>query len=72
MAVRKSSDKPKEPINSLNIAEFNRGQASRLIRNVAEKDKAALILKNGKPLAVLISHDCYLRLYREGIDVNEH
>ena len=63
--------KPKVPMEHLNIAEFNRGQASKLIRGLAEDDKAAFINKNGKPIAVLISYSRYKRLLEDGVDVNE-
>jgi len=63
--------KPKVPMEHLNIAEFNRGQASKLIRGLAEEDKAAFINRNGKPIAVLISYERYKRLLEYGIDVNE-
>jgi prevent-host-death family protein len=56
----------------LNIAEFNRGQSSKLIRGLVADDKSAFINKNGKPIAVVISYDRYKRLLAEGIDVNEH
>ncbi len=63
--------KIKVPMEHLNIAEFNRGQASKLIRQVSEEDKAAFVQKNGKPIAVLISYDRYERMLAAGIDVNE-
>ena len=64
--------KPKVPMEHLNIAEFNRGQASKLIRELAEKDKAAFVNKNEKPIAVLISYNRYKRLLEDGIDVNDY
>ena len=33
----------------LNIAEFNRGQSSKLIKGLVENDNTAFIQKNGKP-----------------------
>lgn len=64
--------KPKVPIKHLNIAEFNRGQSSKLIRALVEADEVAFIQKNGKPQAVVISYARYERLLQEGIDINEH
>lgn len=58
------------PMEHLNIGEFNRGQASKLIRNLVENDKAAFIQKNGKPIAVVISYERYERLLKAGIDLN--
>jgi hypothetical protein len=64
--------KSKVPIEHLNIAEFNRGQSSKLIRNLATDDKVAFIQKHGKPISVVISNARYERLLKEGIDINEH
>lgn len=58
------------PMEHLNIGEFNRGQSSKLIRGLVEKDSTAFIQKNGKPMAVIMSYERYERLLREGIDVN--
>ena len=70
MADKKT--KTKVPImEHLNIAEFNRGQSSKLLRGLVEADSTAFILKNGKPMAVVMSHDRYLRLCEKGIDIND-
>jgi len=64
---------PKVPImEHLNIAEFNRGQSSKLLRELVEADKTAYINKNGKPMAVVMSYARYLRLCEGGIDINEY
>ncbi len=42
--------KSKVPMEHLNIGEFNKGQASKLIRDLSENDKSAFIQKNGKPI----------------------
>jgi len=60
------------PMEHLNIGEFNRGQSSKLIRNLVEKDNTAFILKNGKPIAVVLSYERYERLLQEGIDINNY
>ena len=60
------------PMEHLNIGEFNRGQSSKLIRNLVEKDNTAFILKNGKPIAVVLSYERYERLLHEGIDINNY
>lgn len=60
------------PMEHLNIGEFNRGQSSKLIRGLVEKDSTAFILKNGKPIAVLLSYERYERLLQEGIDINNY
>lgn len=63
--------KVKTPMDHLNIGEFNRGQASKIIRNLVAKDNAAFIQKNGKPIAIVISYERYERLLSSGIDINE-
>lgn len=64
--------KGKVPMEHLNIGEFNRGQSSKLIRGLAEEDKTAFILKNGKPIAVVISYERYQRMFEQGIDINDY
>lgn len=61
--------KVKLPMEHLNIGEFNRGQSSKLIRNLVENDQVAFIQKNGKPIAVVFSYE---RLLNVGIDINEY
>lgn len=70
MAEKKT--KPKVPMEHLNIAEFNRGQSSKLIKSLVTEDKTAFIHKNGKPIAVVMSNARYERLLKEGIDINEY
>ena len=60
------------PMEHLNIGEFNRGQSSKLLRELAEKDNTTFILKNGKPMAVVMSYERYQRLLQEGIDINNY
>ena len=59
------------PMEQFNNGEFNRGQSSKLIRGLVEGDKTAFILKNGKPLAVVMSYERYERLLAKGIDIND-
>ena len=66
-----SEKKIKLPMEHLNIGEFNRGQSSKLIRNLVDNDQAAFIQKNGKPIAVVFSYERYERLLNSGIDINE-
>ena len=63
--------KNKSLMGHLNIGEFNRGQASKLIRNLVDEDSTAFIQKNGKPIAVVMSYERYQRLFEKGIDINE-
>ncbi|EPD33675.1 MULTISPECIES: type II toxin-antitoxin system Phd/YefM family antitoxin [Actinomycetes] len=62
----------KPPMRHINIGDLSRGQASRLIKEASEKDEPAYVLRYGKPIAVLISHERYERLMNEGIDPSEH
>lgn len=62
----------KVPMRHINIGDLSRGQASRLIKKVAEKDEPAYVLRYGKPIAVLISNERYERLMDKGIDPSEH
>ena len=65
-------NKVKVPMEHYNIGEFNRGQSSKIIRGLSETDKTAFILKNGKPIAVVLTYERYERLLAAGIDVNEY
>ncbi len=66
-----SEKKQKSPTEHLNIGEFNRGQSSKIIRGLVEEDKTAFILKNGKPIAVVLSYERYQRMFEKGIDIND-
>nr|DAT66307.1 MAG TPA: Prevent host death protein Host Death, PHD, intrinsic [Caudoviricetes sp.] len=61
----------KLPMEHYNMSELLRGQASKIITTISTKDTAGFVLKNGKPLAVIISNDRYERLLRSGIDISE-
>ena len=63
--------KEKIPMEHFNMSAFLRGQASKIITAISEEDSAGFILKNGKPLAVIISNERYERLLKAGIDVTE-
>lgn len=64
--------KGKVPMEHFNIGEFNRGQSSKLLRELADKDQTAYILKNGKPIAVVLSNERYERLLKAGIDISDY
>ncbi len=55
-----------------NMSEFLRGQSSKIMTAISEEDKAAFVLKNGRPLTVVISNDRYERLLKAGIDITEY
>lgn len=58
------------PMEHYNITELLIGESSQIITKIANENTSAFILKNGKPVAVIISHDNYLRLLESGIDIN--
>ena len=60
------------PMEHYNMSDLLRGQASKIITAVSEEDKTGFILKNGKPLAIVMSNDRYERLLKAGIDINEY
>ncbi|NMA73453.1 MAG: type II toxin-antitoxin system Phd/YefM family antitoxin [Bacteroidales bacterium] len=62
----------KQPMDFYNMSDFLRGQSSKLITKLSDDDKTAFILKNGKPIAVLMSNERYERLLRAGIDITEY
>lgn len=64
--------KMKTLMKHYNIGEFNKGQSSKIIRELVDNDNTAYIQKNGKPIAVVMSYERYQRLYEQGIDINEY
>lgn len=62
----------KQPMDFYNMSDFLRGQSSKLITKLSDEDRAAFVLKNGKPIAVLISNERYERLLKSGIDITEY
>ena len=65
------SKKSITPMEHYNMSDFLRGQASKIITTISDEDKAGFVLKNGKPLAGIISNDRYERMLKAGIDINE-
>ena len=53
------------------MTDFLKGQSSKIITNLSNEDNTAFVLKNGKPLAVIISNERYERLLEAGIDITE-
>ena len=64
--------KEKKSILLFNMSAFLRGQASKIITALSKDDDVAFVLKNGKPVATVISHERYERLLRAGIDISEY
>jgi len=55
-----------------NMAEFLRGQSSKILTRLSQEDKTAFIQKNGKPIVIVISNDRYERMLKEGVDINDY
>ena len=51
------------------ITSFQKGQASRIFREVKDRDKVLIVNKQNKPQNVVISYERYLRLREEGADI---
>lgn len=51
------------------ITSFLKGQASRIFREVKDRDKVLIVNKQNKPQNVVISYERYLRLREEGADI---
>lgn len=64
--------KIKMPMEHYNMSDLLKGQASKIITKISEEDTSGFVLKNGKPMAVIISNEKYERLLRAGIDINEY
>ena len=58
----------KTTMDFYNMSDFLRGQSSKIF----EEDEAAFVLKNGRPLAVLMSIERYERLMNAGIDITDY
>lgn len=61
----------KAPLEYRNIAEFNRGQSSRVFKEVSESNVPYVVMKNGKPIAVIISYEKYCSLIRDGVNFSD-
>lgn len=72
LGIDKEDKVQKEPMEFYNMSDFLRGQPSKLITGLSDEDKTAFVLKNGKPIAVLISPERYERLLKAGIDITEY
>ena len=45
------------PMDHYNMSVFLRGQSSKIITSLSIEDKTGYILKNGKPIAVIMSNE---------------
>lgn len=62
----------KKTMDFYNMSDFLRGQSSKIISALSKSDKSAFILKNGRPMAVIISKDRYDRLMQAGINILDY
>lgn len=60
------------PMEHHNMSDFLRGQSSKILTSLSNEDKTAFILKNGKPVVVVMSNERYERLLKAGIDINNY
>ena len=67
MAKKKASSNVKPDYEA--ITSFQKGQASRIFKEVKERDKVLIVNKQNKPQNVVISYERYLRLREEGADI---
>lgn len=56
----------------ISTGDLSCGQASRLIKELADTDESTYVLRYRKPIAVVISNERYERLMSEGINPSEH
>lgn len=61
-----------KPLKYYNIADFNRGKSSKIIKEIEDEDSTAFVLKHGKPVAVIITNEKYERLLENNIDINDY
>lgn len=59
-------------MHHINIGDLARGRASRSIKDVADKNKPACVLRYGKPVTLAIPNERYERLISEGFDRSKH
>ena len=65
-------NKPIKPMEHHNIGDFLKGQSSKILTSISDDDKTAFVLKNGKPIVVVMSNERYARLLKAGIDINDY
>ena len=51
------------------VTPFLKGQASRIFKEVADKNKVLIVQKQNKPQNVIISYERYKKLVNEGADI---
>lgn len=51
------------------VTPFLKGQASKIFKDVVDKDKVLIVQKQNKPQNVIISYERYKKLVNEGADI---
>lgn len=51
------------------VTPFLKGQASKIFKDIADKDKVLIVQKQNKPQNVIISYERYKKLVDEGADI---
>ena len=51
-------NKARKPMEHHNIGDFLKGQSSKILTAIADADKTAYVLKNGKPIEMCIRDRC--------------
>ena len=51
------------------VTPFLKGQASKILKDVAENDKVLIVQRQNKPQNVIISYERYKKLKEEGADI---
>ncbi len=51
------------------VTPFLKGQASKIFKEIAEKDKVLIVQRQNKPQNVIISYERYKKLIEEGANI---
>ena len=51
------------------VTPFLKGQASKILKDVADNDKVLIVQRQNKPQNVIISYERYKKLKEEGADI---
>ena len=63
------SQKPNIIPDYESVTPFLKGQASKIFKEVAERDKVLIVQKQNKPQNVIISYERYMELKKNGADI---
>ena len=66
------SQKPNIIPDYESVTPFLKGQASKIFKEVAERDKVLIVQKQNKPQNVIISYERYMELQKNGADIWWH